>query len=133
MVVGRLDEITDRVIRRGVFVVDQQRGEFRVLNYFNETPVLTDIPNHEWATTLCNALNDGADRSNLPIIQQLVNRYHSLKRDQQVFQRISERVKDVIKRDVAQIRFHEANWQCQEIGGMIQLYASQCNRAYARR
>lgn len=78
-----LDKIVDKVSRRGIFVVSKnEQGLYDVINYLNQTPVLTGLPTRHHANQVCTRMNDsGYTWSRKRDIQRLLDQYAKLHLD----------------------------------------------------
>lgn len=107
LLANRLDTIADRVIKRGVLVVEKNsNGFFNIIDYFNKNVLVEDLPTFAVASSLCNSFN--AKKTNrkksFSEIATILEQYHKLNNDCMFFRHTIRVSKDTFKVEVALTR-----------------------------
>ncbi len=105
---AKLDTIADRVIKRGVLVVEKNHdGFFNLVDYFNESVIVADIPSISLAKSICEYLNNKRDTNKRKFfndLQLLINSYHKLNNDCVFYRHTIKVAKDMMRVEIALTR-----------------------------
>lgn len=105
---AKLDTIADRVIKRGVLVVEKNPdGFFNLVDYFNKSVIVADIPSISLAKSICEYLNNKRDTNKRKFfndLQLLINSYHKLNNDCVFYRHTIKVAKDMMRVEIALTR-----------------------------
>jgi hypothetical protein len=105
---AKLDTIADRVIKRGVLVVEKNHdGFFNLVDYFNKSVIVADIPSISLAKSICEYLNNKRDTNKRKFfndLQLLINSYHKLNNDCVFYRHTIKVAKDMMRVEIALTR-----------------------------
>ncbi len=105
---AKLDTIADRVIKRGVLVVEKNHdGFFNLVDYFNKSVIVADVPSIALAKSICEYLNNKRDTNKRKFfndLQLLINSYHKLNNDCVFYRHTIKVAKDMMRVEIALTR-----------------------------
>ncbi len=105
---AKLDTIADRVIKRGVLVVEKNPdGFFNLVDYFNKSVIVADVPSIALAKSICEYLNNKRDTNKRKFfndLQLLINSYHKLNNDCVFYRHTIKVAKDMMRVEIALTR-----------------------------
>lgn len=105
--VSKLDTIADRVIKRGVLVVERNSsGFYDLVDYFSKNVLVKDIPNLPIAKTLCDSLNTKKvnKKKAFDDLAAVLEQYHKLNNDCMFYRNTIKVSNDPFKVEVALTR-----------------------------
>lgn len=111
----KLEALTDKIIERGVYVVEKNNdGFYNLLEYTKKQALVIDVPGYRLANNLCNSLN-ARRKINLTFAQTMIDMYHKLNMDCMYYRHTIENTKDDFKREVVITRLDIAVQQLKNI------------------
>ncbi len=123
---SKLDTIADRVIKRGVLVVEKNSdGFFNLLDYFNKTIIVADVPTVALAKSICDYLNSKRDTNKRKFfvdLQHLINNYHKLNNDCIFYRHTIKVAKDIMRVEIALTRLDVTLVKLKTLHQQIQHY-----------
>jgi site-specific recombinase len=123
---SKLDTIADRVIKRGVLVVEKNSdGFFNLIDYFNKTIIVADVPTVALAKSICDYLNSKRDTNKRKFfvdLQHLINNYHKLNNDCIFYRHTIKVAKDIMRVEIALTRLDVTLVKLKTLHQQIQHY-----------
>jgi hypothetical protein len=123
---SKLDTIADRVIKRGVLVVEKNSdGFYNLIDYFNKNVILIDIPTLALAKSICEYMNNKRDtnkRKFFQDLQHLLNSYHKLNNDCIFYRHTIKVAKDMMRVEIALTRLDVTLVKLKSLHQQIQHY-----------
>lgn len=123
---SKLDTIADRVIKRGVLVVEKNSdGFYNLIDYFNKNVILVDVPTLALAKSICEYMNNKRDtnkRKFFQDLQHLLNSYHKLNNDCIFYRHTIKVAKDMMRVEIALTRLDVTLVKLKSLHQQIQHY-----------
>ncbi len=122
---NRLDTIADRVIKRGVLVVDKNaNGYYNLIDYFNKNILVQDIPNLAIAKSLCNSLNTKKvnKKKSYDDLAAILEQYHKLNNDCMFYRNTIKVSKDPFRVEVALTRLDISLLKLKSVHHLMQAF-----------
>lgn len=111
----KLERLTDKIIERGVYVIEKNNdGFYNLVEYTKKKALLLDIPSYRLASNICNALNSRKG-INLNFAQTMVAMYHKLSTDCMYYRHTIGTTKDEFRREVVITRLDIAIQQLKKV------------------
>lgn len=111
----KLERLTDKIIERGVYVIEKNNdGFYNLVEYTKKKVLLLDIPGYILANNLCNALNSRKS-ININFTQTMVGMHHKLSTDCMYYRHTIGNTKDEFRREVAITRLDIAIQQLKNV------------------
>ncbi len=111
----KLERLTDKIIERGVYVIEKNNdGFYNLVEYTKKKALLLDIPGYILANNICNALNSRKS-INLNFAQTMIGMYHKLSTDCMYYRHTIGTTKDEFRREVVITRLDIAIQQLKNV------------------
>jgi len=111
----KLERLTDKIIERGVYVVEKNNdGFYNLVEYTKKKALLIDVPGYKLANNICNALN-ARKKVNLSFTQNMIDMYHKLSNDCMYYRHTIGTTKDEFRRAVVVTRLDIAIQQLKNV------------------
>ena len=111
----KLERLTDKIIERGVYVIEKNNdGFYNLVEYTKKKALLLDIPGYILANNICNALNSRKS-INLNLAQTMIGMYHKLSTDCMYYRHTIGTTKDEFRREVVITRLDIAIQQLKHV------------------
>jgi len=124
----KLDTIANRVIKRGVLVVERNSdGFFNLVDYFNKNVVIVDIPTLSLAKSICDYFNNKRDTNKRKFfvdLQHLIYSYHKLNNDCIFYRHTIKVAKDIMRVEIALTRLDVTLVKLKSLNQQMQQYVA---------
>jgi hypothetical protein len=111
----KLERLTDKIIERGVYVIEKNNdGFYNLVEYTKKKALLLDVPGYILANNICNALNSRKG-INLNFAQTMIDTYHKLSTDCMYYRHTIGTTKDEFRREVVITRLDIAIQQLKNV------------------
>jgi hypothetical protein len=107
---NQLDQLAERVIARGVYVIDQRDQSIHIVDYLKNQTILNDIPTIDIANNICEQMNKlvKLKKVNLVQTQQLIDQCNRLTNEMMFYSNTINTTQDEFRRDVVSMRLGDA-------------------------
>lgn len=123
----KLDKLADRVIKRGIVVVEKNSNDYyNLIDYFTKEILLEDIPYMGMASTIANYFNTlkNINKKKTYIdVQHHIDQYHKYNNDCLFYRRTIKQSSDSVKVAVALTRLDVTLVKLKSIQNHIQAYS----------
>ena len=123
----KLDKLADRVIKRGIVVVEKNSNDYyNLIDYFTKEILLEDIPYMGMASTIANYFNTlkNINKKKTYIdVQHHIDQYHKYNNDCLFYRRTIKKSSDSVKVAVALTRLDVTLVKLKSIQNHIQAYS----------
>ncbi len=111
----KLERLTDKIIERGVYVIEKNNdGFYNLVEYTKKKALLIDLPGYKLANNICNALN-ARKQVNIAFAQTMIDMYHKLSVDCIYYRHTISTTKDEFRREVVITRLDIAVQQLKNV------------------
>lgn len=101
----KLDTLAEKVSKLPIYVINKSDRYYQILNYYNKTVYLDDIPTKFIAERLCEKVNSKSLSNNwLKEVKELLDHYAKMDYDCIYYTYTIENTEDSVTRSVAQMR-----------------------------
>ena len=120
----KLDNITNNVAKRGVFVVKKTDPGFNVVNYINNKVYVENVPFNTTAKQLCKLLNDKkqTDKPDATRVSRLCDKFYKHYNDIHFYKHTINTSKDLQRKLIAQTRMEESVMMLKEVRRQFSMY-----------
>lgn len=120
----KLGNITDKVVKRGVFVTKKSDPGYDVVNYITHEVYATNIPFLKTATSVCKTLNDKniENKPNPSSINRLCDLFYKHLNDINFYKHTIYTSKDLDRKLIAQTRMEESVLILKEVKYQFTIY-----------
>lgn len=107
---NQLDQLAERVIARGVYVIDRRDQSIHIVDYLKNQTILNDIPTLDIANNICEQMNKlvKLKKVNLVHAQQLIDQCNRLTNEMMFYSNTINTTQDEFRRDVVSMRLGDA-------------------------
>lgn len=120
----KLDDISSKVAKRGVYIIKSTEPGFNIVNYIDNSVYVQSVPFRRTAKAICKILNDKTVESkpSPERIQKECNNFYKHFNDIQFYKYTMKSTKDMERRLISQTRMDESVGMLKHIRQQLSMY-----------